>query len=101
MPWLYVVPQALRPAARQPRTWRTRVAFAFLFAIVATWAAVAPQASLSMGERLRLSFHALTILCLILAATSALRHQTSIINDDALNLNWQSRALTRTFSNAF
>src|SRR5204862_4986634 len=37
----------------------------------------------------------------ILAATSALRHQTAILDDRALNMNWGTRTLIRIFSNAF
>ena len=97
--WLNVAGQALRPAARRRETWFARVGFVLLFAFVAGWAAVAPQAGLSLGERLHLSFNALVGFCVILAATSALRHQCAIISDPVLNLPWKSRRLADLVSN--
>ena len=75
--------------------------FVLLFAFVAAWAGAAPQAGLSLGERLHLSFRALVGFCVILAATSSLRHQFTIIRDPALNLQWRSRRVADFISNLF
>jgi hypothetical protein len=99
--WLNVAGQALRPAARRRETFLARVGFVFLFAFVAAWAAAAPQAGLSLGERLHLSFNALVGFCAIIAATSALRHQFAIIHDPGLNLGRKSRHLADLISNIF
>jgi hypothetical protein len=98
--WLNVAGHALRPAARRAVTWQARIGFALLFAFAGGWAAVAPQAGLSLGERLRLSFNALVGLCAIIAATSTLRRQFAIINDPSLNLRWRSRRMAEFVSHA-
>jgi hypothetical protein len=97
--WVHVAAQTLRPAARRPETWRTRLALTLGFAVVGAWAAVAPQGSLSLGERLRLSFSALAVVWVGLAATSGLRRQSAIIADRDLHLNYGERALARMLSN--
>jgi hypothetical protein len=97
--WLNVAGQALRPAARRRDTWLARSGFAFIFAFAGAWAAVAPQAGLSLGERLRLSFDALVGLCAIIGATSALRQQFAIICDPSVNLRRRDRWLATFTSN--
>jgi hypothetical protein len=99
--WLNVAGQAFRPAARRRETFLARIGFVLLFAFVAAWAAAAPQAGLSLGERLHLSFSALAGFCAIIAATSALRHQFAIINDPSLILGWKSRRLADLLTNIF
>src|SRR5687767_15701048 len=63
------------------------------------WAAAAPQAGLSLGERLRLSFNALLFVCIGLAATSGLRRSAGIIDDPGVSLLHRDRSLGRLFSN--
>jgi hypothetical protein len=70
-----------------------------VFAFVTAWAAAAPQAALSLGERLRLSFGALLFVCVVLAATSGLRRSAGIIDDRELSLGWRDRSLARLISN--
>lgn len=84
---------------RRRETWLARIGFALVFAFAGAWAAAAPQAGLSLGQRLRLSFDALVGLCAIVGATSALRHQFAIINDPCLNLRGRSRWLANFGSN--
>lgn len=97
--WLHIARHALRPAARKPSTWRARIAYGGVFAFVTAWAAAAPQASLSLGERLRLSFHALLFVCLGLAATSSLRHSAGLIEDREVSIARRDRSLARLISN--
>jgi hypothetical protein len=99
--WLNAAAQALRPTARRRETFLARIGFGLLFAFVAAWAAVAPQAGLSLGERLHLSFNALVGFCSIIAATSTLRRQFVILDDPGLNLGWRSRRLADLVSNIF
>ena len=97
--WLNVAGQALRPAVRRREIWLARIGFALIFAFAAAWAAAAPQAGLSLGQRLRLSFDALGGLCFIVAATSTLGHQFAIIDDPSLNLGAKYRWLANFASN--
>jgi hypothetical protein len=97
--WLHIARHALRPAARRTSTWRARIAYGCLFAFVTAWAAAAPQAALSLGERLRLSFNALLFVCIALAATSGLRRSAGIIEDRELSLAWRDRSVARLLSN--
>ena len=98
--WLNVAGQALRPAVRRRELWLARIGFALIFAFAAAWAATAPQAGLSLGQRLRLSFDALVGLCAMIGATSALRHQFTILDDPCLNLRRRYRWLANFASNA-
>jgi hypothetical protein len=70
-----------------------------VFALIGVWAAVAPQGALSLGERLRLSFDAITIGCFFLATTTGLRRQAPILEDGNLGLHRGERGLARWFSN--
>ncbi|HUS34079.1 MAG TPA: hypothetical protein VM680_01885 [Verrucomicrobiae bacterium] len=100
MAWLHIARHGLRPAARQTSTWRARIAYGCVFAFVTAWAAAAPQAALSLGERLRLSFNALLFVCVALAATSGLRRSAGIIEDREVSLAWRDRSLSRLLSNS-
>lgn len=98
--WLKIAGQALRPAARCRETWRARVAFGFIYVFVMAWAAGAPQAALSLGQRLRLSFNALFGLCAIVAATSAIRRQFPIMQETYSVVRWPHRVLAQAASNS-
>ena len=96
--WLQVARQSLRPVARLPSTWRARIVYGLLFGFVTTWAAAAPQAGLSLGERLRLSFNALLFVCLGLAATSGLRRSAGLIDDPDVHFSPRNRFAARLLS---
>jgi hypothetical protein len=76
------------------------MAYAGGFAFVTAWAAAAPQAGLSLGERLRLSFQALLFVCLGLAATSSVRRSAGIIEDRQVSMARRDRSLARLLSNS-
>lgn len=82
--WLELARQSLRPHARRPHAWRARAAFALIFGAAGTWAAIAPQSALGLGDRLRLAFHAIVAVCLILAAAAGLRCQADIFATDLI-----------------
>ena len=98
--WIQVARQSLRPVARLPGTWRARIAYALVFVFVTAWAAAAPQAGLSLGERLRLSFDALLFVCLALAATSGLRRSAGILDDTDVQFSRRNRLAARILSTA-
>ncbi len=75
--WTQIVGAALRPALRRGSGGPRRAAFAALFALVAIWSSVAPQIPLSVGERLRLVFGAVSGLACLLAALSGVRFSAS------------------------
>lgn len=85
--WLELARQSLRPHARRPHAWRARTAFALLFGAAGTWAAVAPQSALGLGERLRMAFHAISALCFLLAAAAGLRYRAEIFETGLLSAN--------------
>jgi hypothetical protein len=88
----------LRPVARLASTWRARIAYGLVFGLVTAWAAAAPQAGLSLGERLRLSFNALLFVCLGLAATSGLRRSAGILDDADVQFSRRNRFAARLLS---
>ena len=96
--WLQVARQSLRPVARLASTWRARIAYGLVFGFVTAWAAAAPQAGLSLGERLRLSFNALLFVCLGLAATSGLRRSAGLLDDTDVQFSRRSRFAARLLS---
>jgi hypothetical protein len=98
--WVQVGWETLRLGSRRARWWRTRAMVALVFALIGVWAAVAPQGALSLGERLRLSFDAITMGCFFLAATAGLRRQAPILQDGNLGLHRGGIGLARWFSNA-
>lgn len=85
--WLELARQSLRPHARRTHAWRARTAFALLFGVTGAWAAAAPQASVGLGERLRMSFHAISALGLLIAAAAGLRYRAQIFETDLLAAN--------------
>jgi hypothetical protein len=97
--WVQVGGQALRVAARRNEFWRGRAAAALVFSLVFIWAAVAPQGALSLGERLRFSFEALAVVCLMLAASSGLRRRICIPREVDGQMDGFSRALANGFAN--
>jgi hypothetical protein len=97
--WLHIARQTLRPVARRTSTWHARIAYGCVFAFIVSWAAAAPQAALSLGERLRLSFNALLCVCVALAATSGLRRAAGIIDDREISISCHDRSLARLLSN--
>ena len=95
--WVQVGWQALRFGTRR-RVWPRRATAAVVFSFVFIWAAVAPQGSLSLGERLRFGCDALTVVCLIVAGTSGLRGEYGIPAEVDSHLSWETSGLARLFA---
>jgi hypothetical protein len=61
---------------------------------------MAPQASLGLGERLRLAGQATVVLTALLAATAGLRHRSEVLADELLRVSVFQRALGKFTTNA-
>lgn len=91
--WHELAWAALRPEARRASAWRARTSCGLLFLIAGAWAAIAPQAALGLGERLRFAGQTTVALSVLMAATAGLRHRSEILSDELLRVSRFQRAL--------
>jgi hypothetical protein len=93
--WVYVAREVLRPRIRDTHFFRARIFGVLLFAFVGTWAAAAPQALLTLGERLRGAFDAIAFVCVAIATTSGLRRRNSLLDEWDLPLKKSNQVFAR------
>jgi len=81
--WLDLAVQFLRSDLRRSKTWRNRSLLVLLCALAGAWAALAPQASFNVGERLRLGFQAAGLLSVAAGILFAFAPHAEITRDEA------------------